>query len=363
MEKAVAVELLKERFGTGLCESAVAGLPHGYIGMIQGETGRKIICLTDGPCGLADKLVDFTEEQLGRGRLQIAPLSKENAALVRMFLKWTAPAACGVKGLSVRSVVLPETGDLQAMQGKGVKPVWMRGLTNEAPQNDNLLDTATWLTLETGFHSGYGLTAGALTEEMAVMDSLLAGFSLVSIDCSAKLDKSVVDMSEEMVLERYRQLPDVFQKALESSYLNQTFAVDGTTIEYTPVLLARTALLYKEALAYVQYLFGAYLTYTPWPIDLEVSFQTSSLALSSAEHFLLGNELKRLKVRLFSMAIPKTTTNMDALKQHAAVAKYHGYRLGVTVDKSLLPAVAAQADHFAVTLASDCSWSDVAAVL
>ena len=363
MEKAVAVNLLKEQFGTALNENAVASLPHGYIGMINDAGSKKIACLTDGPCGLADKLVDFTEEKLGRGRLQIAPLSKENAALVRMFLKWTAPAACGVKGLSVRSSVLPEPAVLETLQGKSVKPVWVRSLVPGAASPDNLLDEATWLTLESGFHSGYGLTAGALTEEMAVMDSLLSGFSLVSLDCSAKLDQSVVGMADEAVMERYHQLPDVFQKALGSSYLDQTFSVDGAAIEYTPVLLARTALLYKEALAYVQYLFGAYLTYTPWPIDLEVSLQASSIGLSPAEHFLLGNELKRLKVRLFSMAIPQTTTNTDELKQHAAVAKYHGYRLGVMTDKALLPLVAAQADHFAVTLAADCSWSDVAAAL
>ena len=363
MEKAVAVNLLQEQFGTALNENAVASLPHGYIGMINDAGSKKIVCLTDGPCGLADKLVDFTEEKLGKGRLQIAPLSKENAALVRMFLKWTAPAACGVKGLSVRSAVLPETAVLANLQGKSVKPVWVRSLAGEDSQQNNLLDAATWLTLESGFHSGYGLTGGALMEEMAVMDSLLSGFSLVSIDCSAKIDKSVDAMNDEVVMERYHQLPDVFQKALESSYLNQSFSVDGIAIEYTPVLLARTALMYKEALAYVQYLFGAYLTYTPWPIDLEVSLQTSDIALSPAEHFLLGNELKRLKVRLFSFAVPGMSADQDAWRQHAAVAKHHGYRLGMEVDKALLPELGVLADHLAVTLAADCSWSDVAAAL
>ena len=371
MKKVEAIEILSERFGATLCENAVASVPHGYIGIVNTEAGKRLICLTDGPCGLADKLAEADEQTLAGKRLQIAVLSPANAMAVRMFLKWTAPSACGKTGMSIgcRGLAAPE--QLRALQEKGIKPVLVQASVQELAQTGStfqqMLDGATWSVLEAGYQAGYGADGDQLQTETEVMDVLMAGLTMVTVDCSGKLDYSVDSLSEAALMERYQQLPGDFKANLEKSYLSKRFSAGSLEFTYTPAALARAALVYKEAIAYLSYIFGAYLTYTPWPIDLELSLSAAEKPLTLAEHFLLGNELTRLRVKLASFA-PRLAEDLGAqLQQHAMIAKHHGYRMGIRVDgdkRQQLPLIAQSTEkNVHVKLSGDgCGALDLSAL-
>ena len=367
MEKTIAIGLLKDRFGTALYEDSVVSVPHGYTGIIDSKEGKMLVCLTDGPCGFADKLTEKKEEKIAGGRLQVAKLVPANAAAVRMFLKWTAPVASEKTGLVISKNTLPDTSVLRALSQKNVQSTLVQASARELAEKDTsfsqLIDAATWRVLEAGFHGGYGAAGDRLESEGEVMGALLAGMSRISIDCSAKVDQSVLLLSEDELMERYQGLPDDFKENLEASYLKDIFSASDLSIAYTKTALAKIALAYKETIVYVQYLFSAYLTYTPWPIDVEISFAGSALPLSPEEHFLVGNELKRLKIQVSSLEPGLTSYTPEELQRQIAIAKQHGYRLAVTADKTGLALAAQSADAVIVKLAAGCSWEDALAAL
>ena len=302
----------------------------------SGEDCRLAVAAADDAQILKMLAVEKTVEDNGV-KVAVCQLNPNNAAVVRRFVKWAAPAACGTKGASVGFSDWLGAADAFAAEAfvkRQLKPVLVDyKASDSAALGRNFLeavDTATWGVLASGYREGYGANAAGLTTEEDIVKALLYGYSMIGFDCSEKINLEIEKLSDDAVAKRYNDFNDQFRSALEASYLNAEFKVGENTVTFTPEALHRIVLEYGEAIMHVQFIYNSYLKNTPWDIDFELSLSKPGKVLSMQEHYLIANELQRNGVKLAAICLDglqETKALHDDLKTHCEIADTFGYRL------------------------------------
>lgn len=315
-----------------LCE-----IPGGWLCLAQTEAGKRLVCVTAGESPVNKMWAVEKSVEEGSAHLDIMQLNPNNAAVVRRFVKWAAPSACGTKGASVGfsdwvGAADAYVADLFAK--RQLKPVLVDySADDSALLQRNFLeavDTATWGVLETGYKEGYGANAAGLKTEEEIVKALLYGYSMIGFDCSDKINLEIEKLTDEKVESRYNQFNDQFRSALEASYLNVEFKVGNSTVSYTAQELRRIVLEYGEAIMHVQFIYNSYLKNTPWDIDFELSLSKPGKVLTPQEHYLIANELQRNGIKLAAVCLDglkEPEVLQDNLQLHCEIADTFGYRL------------------------------------
>lgn len=271
--------------------------------------------------------------------VKVMALNANNAAVVRRFVKWAAPSACGTKGTSIGFsdwLGAADAAVVELFAKRQLKPV----LVDYTPEDSQALkrnfleavDTATWGVLKAGYKEGYGAIAAGLKSEEDIVKALLYGYSMVGLDCSEKIDLAIEKLSDKAVEERFNQFNDEFKKALEASYLNAEFKVNNNSISFTAPELRRIVLEYGEAIMHVQFLYNSYLKSTPWDIDFELSLSKPGKVMTPQEHYLVANELQRNGIKLAAICIDPLEDQeavASNLQIHCDIADTFGYRLSI----------------------------------
>lgn len=302
LDRKKAVDVMKKATGVNVVEQSVFAVPHGFVGMLQSK--EEIVCVTDGPCVFADRLVCIKDEYRYGVRIRIAQMDEKNSHVLRLFIKWTAPSACQNKVSSIGledefGLVLPVLA--QKLQKEDIKPVLVSGADSIVNLAQSLSKVA-WQALSGGLVNGYGAEYPYVKDESTVMNVLLAGHTGMVIDCSDKVNLSAFSMSEEEISKEFSELPEEFREALLTSYVDKEISFkDGTSINYDLPTLRRIAICYGEAIAYLQYIYNAYFKGAPWPVDFTVYLGEKSLF--DKAQYLLVNELIRSGVKLTSLQL------------------------------------------------------------
>ena len=331
-----AVAFLNEAAGK-IIEVSLCEVMAGYLALVQTEAGKRLAYVTEEENQLTSLFKSESVVDKGSAKIYIMPLNAHNAALVRRIVKWTAPSACGTKGLSLGFSDWLGAADAfvtELFAKKQIKPV----LVEYTPEDSIALkrnfleavDTATWGVLEAGYREGYGANAAGLKSEEEIVKALLYGYSMIGFDCSDKIDLSIEKLSDESVAKKFNEFNETFKDAVNASYLNVEFQVGKDKISFTEAELHRIVLEFGEAIMHVQFIYNSYLKNTPWDIDFELSLSKPGKALTPTEHYLIANELQRNGIKLSSIC-------MDALKDgealnenlllHCEIADTFGYRI------------------------------------
>ncbi len=338
IKREVAEKLMNAK-GT-LQPSSFSVIPDGYLGLVDCEKEQRlaVVCAEKSKTNDAWRGAEFeTAAEHKNIKMGFFPLNSNNAALVRRLVNRAAPSSCGVSGISVAfsdwlGIVDNRLPDL--FGHKQVKPV----LVDFTPEQSaalgrnflEVMDTATWSVLSSGYRGGWAANAAGLKTEEEIVKALLYGYSGIGVDCSDKIDRSVETLSEEESEKRFGEFDKDFKEAIDKSYLDAEFKVGGATIRFEEKALHRMVLEFGQAIMFLQNMYKDYLDDTPWDLDFEVDVSRCERALTPQEHYFLANELKRASVKFDTLCVDAGTFKEEMEKNlacHAGIAKVFDYRM------------------------------------
>lgn len=336
LKQALVSKFIENNIGQVINKS-VCEVPGGLLCLVNTAEGKRLVYASNGSAPISQML--SVEKSLDEDKVhyEVMLLNPNNAAVVRRFVKWAAPTACGTKGMSIGFSDWVGAADAfvtDLFAKRQLKPVLVEYTADDSTAlKRNFLeavDTATWGVLEKGYKEGYGANAAGLKTEEDIVKALLYGYSMIGFDCSDKINLQIEKLSDEEIAKRYEQFNDQFRSALEASYLNVEFKVGANNVSFTAEELRRIVLEYGEAIMHVQFIYNSYLKNTPWDIDFELSLSKPGKVLTPQEHYLIGNELQRNGIKLAAICLDGIN-DAEALhanlQVHCEIADTFGYRL------------------------------------
>ena len=101
IKQALAVKTMEAAAGGKVVSASMSEVTNGWVALVIKAADKKLVCVTQGECPLtAMWAVENSCEQDGL-HVDIMSLNANNAAVIRRFVKWAAPSACGTKGTSI----------------------------------------------------------------------------------------------------------------------------------------------------------------------------------------------------------------------------------------------------------------------
>lgn len=314
-----------------------------HLLMVKVDTEKYLVVAGQGK--LFDELTGENLNDHGK----VCPLSHENRLVINRYFDFTVPRAFGTKiatiGLGDR-LGLASPGHIQTIEGRKVKPVLaqqsIRELTLTNRSMEDMLDAAAFAVFQEGYQGGYGADGDHIKEEKDIQSALALGVSMITLDCSDQIDKTVEEASLEELEKRYQQLPAEVQDQYNERYLNQTFEVNGLEITFDREAVMKNVLLYDEAINYTTHVYEEYIHKAGRDIDFEISIDETETVTSPQAHFFVANELMKRNVAVISLA-PRFCGEFQKgidyigdleqfeieLREHALIAEHFGYKLSI----------------------------------
>jgi hypothetical protein len=310
--------------------------------MIKEGDDKKILAIGSGP--LYDELQG---EAIEGGKL--CPTSHDNRLVLNRFFPYTAPRAFGTQvatlGLGDR-LGLASPGHIQTIRGRDIRPILaqqsIRELNLTGRDYNEVLDAACFAAFQEGYKDGFGADGDHLKVESDIRMSLDLGFTMLTLDCSEKIDNTIEGSSAADIEAKYNALPADVRSRYESRYLNQSFKVGEFTITFDKMDVMKNALIYGEAIQFMIYVYDKYIKNAGREIDFEISIDETLTPTAPASHYLVANELYSGKVNIYSMAprfcgefqkgidyIGDIAQFEQELQVHAAIADHFGYKLSI----------------------------------
>ncbi|WP_422443690.1 tagaturonate epimerase family protein [Thermoanaerobacterium sp. DL9XJH110] len=295
---------------------------------------------------------DFEEEstfQINGKKVKLMPLNHRNAVALRKYFPFTAPVNFGKKGMSVGlgdRLGLASPGHLRIIKKTGVRPVLaqqsIREITLTGRTFEDVLDAASWAVFQEGYRQGFAADGDHLKTEEEVRKALDLGFSMITLDCSEKIDNAVSALTQEEVDEKYNSLPQEYRQQMEKTYLDREFEAGDVRISFNRQTLQRLVLIYGGALSFTKHIFFDVVKPAGREVDFEVSIDETQTPTTPEAHYFVASELYRMKVDVTSLAprfcgeFQKAVDYIGDIAQferefiiHAKIADHFGYRLSI----------------------------------
>jgi hypothetical protein len=281
------------------------------------------------------------------------PLAPANAAALRGRLPWLCPAPLGLctsAGFGDRLGMATPGHVRAARRFDAVAPVFAQqsvrenARTGRTPQE--VMADATWGLFQEGWRGPWGADADHLKTPEDVDSFARAGFTFFTVDPGDHVDAEAHTAPLERLKEKVHALPwdglGDSPEQLHARYLGRRFDVEGFTISFDRLALARAAAKYGRAVAHAARMYR-HLAARMAEFELEVSVDETETPTSPEEHYFVASELKRLGVRWISLA-PRYAGRFEkgvdfigdlaeferALAAHAAIARALGpYKLSI----------------------------------
>lgn len=280
---------------------------------------------------------------------KLCPANHENRLVLNRYFPHTVPQAFGKQtatfGLGDR-LGLAGPGHLQLVRTRKVKPILaqqsIRELNLTGRDYKEVMDAAAYAVFREGYRDGYGADGDHLKREEDIQMSLDLGFTMLTLDCSEKIDNSIEGLDEAAVESKYEGLPADVRTHYETRYLDRTFRIGEHTLAFNRLNLMKITLIYREAIDFMVYIYEKYIRTAGRTVDFEISIDETLTPTTPAAHFLVARELNDRGVDIFSMAprfcgeFQKGIDYIGDLEQferefrvHAAVADHFGYKLSI----------------------------------
>lgn len=275
------------------------------------------------------------------------PLTHGNRLVLNKFFDYTVPQAFGTQiatiGLGDR-LGLASPGHIRSVRGHDIRPILaqqsIRELNLTGRDYKQVLDAACFAVFQEGYKDGFGADGDHLKVEEDIRMALELGFTMLTLDCSEKIDNTVENAAGEIRLARYNQLPESLRNHYETRYLNIEFTVAGQSIVFDWDTLVSNVLIYSEAIAYMEHIYLTYIQHAAREVDFEISIDETLTPTAPESHFFVANELHQRGVAIYSMAprfcgeFQKGIDYIGDLGQfeqelaiHAGIADDFGYKL------------------------------------
>lgn len=318
---------------------------HEGVSLLMIKDSSKKFLLAAGSGSLFDELEGEKVTEQGK----VCDLTHENRLVLNQYFEFTKPRAFGKEiatiGLGDR-LGLASPGHIQTVKERNVKPVLaqqsIRELTLTNRSMTDMLDAAAFAVFQEGYEGGYGADGDHIKEEKDIEMALSLGVSMITLDCSDQIDKTVEEASVEELESRFEQLPKETIERYNEKYLDKTFEVNGLSITFNKEDVMKNVLLYDEAITYTTHVYEEYIAKADRAIDFEISIDETEAVTSPQAHFFVANELIERKVDVVSLA-PRFCGEFQKgidyigdleqfeveLREHALIAEHFGYKLSI----------------------------------
>jgi hypothetical protein len=218
--------------------------------------------------------------------------------------------------------------------------------TGRTPQQ--VMDDAMWGVFQEGFRSGFGADADHLKTTDDIDLCLAAGYTFFTVDPGAYVDNEAESLEPQALRARVDALP---WSALEDSLndlvnrlARRRIPLDDSAVILTPEEVVRAAGKYGRAVAHTVTMYRHLESQSAGrPFELEMSVDETDTVTSLPEHIYIASELRRLGVRVVSLAPRYVGTfekgvdyigDLDrftaCLEQHLSVSRQFGpYKLSL----------------------------------
>ena len=299
--------------GLDVAASSVVASGEVTWGLARLADGPRLVVLAPRGAGFLSRLEGQASEREG-ATLLVGPTSSRNAAALRERLPWLVPGLLGTStsvGLGDR-LGLATPGHVRAVRsaGGGLRPVFAQQSIREMERTgrtpQRVMDDAMWGAFAEGWRHAFGADADHLKEPGDIDRTLVAGFTMFTIDPGAHVDASAetappAELGRAMESLPWADLEDT-QGAFRRRYLGRNFDCDGTKVTFDEEILARAAVKYARAVAHVARMYRHLEAASGRPFEVEVSVDETDQPTSHAEHFYVAKELGRLGVRWTGLA-------------------------------------------------------------
>ncbi|MFW6007279.1 MAG: tagaturonate epimerase family protein [Bacillota bacterium] len=317
--------------------------------MTKIENQKKLIIVKEGL--LFNQFIGETGKIKGV-KIKVAPLSHENAKILRNNFEFTNPVPVGKKGSSLGlgdRIGLAAPGHIETIKDKDITPVLaqqsIRELELTERSYEDVLDAASWGVFEKGYEKGFGADGDHLKNAKEVNMALDLGFSMITLDCSEHIDNSIEDLNKKRIHERYRfaRIKENGIEELEERYVGNTFTLQsGTEIKFDKETFQKIILTYYDMLNFAEEIYMDYIKTPGHDIDFELSIDETATPTSPQAHYFIASELDKKGFDINSMAprfcgeFQKAIDYIGDLdefekefKIHAQIADEFGYKLSI----------------------------------
>jgi hypothetical protein len=173
---------------------------------------------------------------------------------------------------------------------------------------DEVLDAATWAVFQESYKQGFGADADHLKTTEHIDRMMQAGFTFFTFDPSAFVVNEAAKLPDGELSSRMSSLPwkilDDTADGMRSRYENETLRVTNDfEIHPTADEIRRALVKYGSVIAHTVTLYRHLESkYRGRPYEVELSVDETDSPTTPFEHFLVANELRRLGVKLVSLA-------------------------------------------------------------
>jgi hypothetical protein len=326
-----------------------------------GKRGRERLLCVAYPAGQSPRPARFEggerQAEAGGCRLlvRLCAAVHANAVELRRQLPFTAPRLLGLGrciGCGDR-LGNATPGHVRAVAGSGVRTVLaqqsLREMERTGRSPEAVLDSATWGVFQSGFREGFGADADHLKAVEDADAALAAGFVMFTVDPGLHVDSRADALSGSALAARFEALP---WDALEARAAD---CLAGHVGRGVPLAAGGSLRLDEQGVMRAAVKYGRAVAHTAamWrhlkgkaglrPFELEMSVDETDAPTTPAEHAYVALELRRLGVRVVSLAprfIGRFEKAVDyrgdlgqfarSLADHAAIARELGpYKLSI----------------------------------
>ena len=283
------------------------------------------------------------------GSVKKCPLSHANRLVLNQYFDYTVPRAFGTQiatiGLGDR-LGIASPGHIKTVRGHDIRPILaqqsIRELALTGRDYKQVIDAAAFAVFQEGYKDGYGADGDHLKVEADIQMALDLGFTMLTLDCSEKIDTTIELATDAVLAEKYLHLPEAIRIHYENRYLDKSFTAAGTTISFDRPTLIRNVLIYSQAIDYMKHIYRTYIENASREIDFEISIDETSTPTAPESHFFVAHELYEDGVKIYSMAprfcgefqkgidyIGDIGKFEQELAIHAGLADDFGYKLSI----------------------------------
>ncbi len=292
-------------------------------------------------------------ERLGRGRgtVHVCPAHHGNAERLRAVLPHAAPSPLASRDATFGTgdrLGLAGPGHLAVFRRCAASPVLaqqsLRELTLTSRTYEEVLDASTWAVLREGWRDAWGADGDHLKTEEWVRRALAIGYTMITADVSDFIHGEWAAKSDAEALARWQALDAGVRRGLEERYVSNAFPIDtGDAVRFSPAELARTTLVYGEAVEHAARLYRACVAEKgAGRFDFELSIDETATPTTPQAHVFMARESSRQGVAISSLAprfVGEFQKGIDYIGDvrgfeasfavHAALCRSLGHRISV----------------------------------
>ncbi len=281
--------------------------------------------------------------------IKLCPLSHENRLVLNRYLPYTLPSAFGKQiatfGLGDR-LGIATPGHIRGIRSSTVKPILAQQSKRElfltGRNYTQVLDDVCFSVFQEGYQGGFGADGDHLKNTEDIQNVLNCGYTMITLDCSEKIEKRIESLSTVERVNFYEKLPSDYRSRIENTYLSKGFLIGGIEYFFHKDDFIHYALLYHRAIEFIVEVYFNFLKKAKQTVDFELSIDETESVTTAQGHLFVAMELEYHGVEVTSLAprfIGEFQKGIDylgninqfehQLSQHAAIADHFGYKLSI----------------------------------